>query len=52
MSRTYVQPEAETRAARGTYYCYALQAWIVDGVVSGVGNAKAGEYHGACSECH
>lgn len=52
MSRQYVQPEAETRSARGTYFCYALQAWIKDGVVTSVGNGKPGEYHGACPECH
>lgn len=52
MSRMSVQPAEVTSKAQGTYYCYAIQAWIVDGVVTDVGQGVPGTYHGACPDCH
>ena len=63
MGRTNCQPQVVTQAARGTYYCYDKQAWIVSGVVQDCGHPQsmrpgccyggdhAGEYHGACEQC-
>ena len=35
-------------------YCYRLQVWVVDGVISDVGQAadRAGEKHEKCENCH
>ena len=38
----------------GTWYCYEIQTWIVDSLISDTGSqsTRKGEYHGKCQNCH
>lgn len=39
---------------KGLWYCYSLQTWIEDGMISDTGSQRdrQGEWHGKCENCH